>query len=171
MNWREKIFKKHLKETLFTSIFSTILILMIIIGNQFFWWSFQWQEIDPIDMPPIWIRGVLSFFAFYTLGKLLFEAYFYKILYEVMKFFGSSYREYERTKKKIWYMLMFVTAFVVIPWIIDVLNSILSFFFNIFQFLISIWHFTWISLGITLIIVLGYFYITKKEPLIFKIKK
>lgn len=170
MNWQQKILKKHLKGTLFASIFTIIFILSVIIGNQFFGWHFEWKEIDPIELPPIWIRVLLSVFTFLTLGNWLFQAYFYKMLYEVTKFIGFSYKDYTDIKKWIWYFLMLITALVFIPWIIDILNSIVSFFFNIIQFIISTWSFSWISLGITIIVALGYFYITKKEPFVISSK-
>ncbi len=86
MNWRYKILKKYLKEALFASIFVTIFILVLIIANQFFGWQFDWHQIDPIDLPPIWIRALVSVCTFITIGKLLFESYFYKALYEITRF-------------------------------------------------------------------------------------
>lgn len=163
MSWKKRIFKEHIKETIFATVFSCTFALTIMIANFFFDWNFDWKEIDPIEMPPLWIRGVASFFTWFTLWNWLFNLYFYKALYSICKFLWISYSKYEKLKKQIWVWLMLLVTFVLIPLIIDILNSIISILFNIFQFLISTIPYMGISATISAVVVLSYIYITKKE--------
>ncbi|NRH21330.1 hypothetical protein HOO68_04770 [Candidatus Gracilibacteria bacterium] len=166
MNWKRKIFKEHIKETIFATVFSLTFALVLMVANFFFDWNFDWEEIDPIEMPPLWIRGVASFFTWFTLGNWLFNLYFYKVLYWICKLFGIRYSEYKKLKQKIWVGLMLLVTFVLIPLIVDILNSLISILFNIFQFLISTIPYMGISATISAVVVLSYIYITKKEAFV-----
>lgn len=166
MNWKRKIFKEHIKETIFATVFSLTFALVLMVANFFFDWNFDWEEIDPIEMPPLWIRGVASFFTWFTLWNWLFNLYFYKVLYWICKLFGIRYSEYKKLKQKIWVWLMLLVTFVLIPLIVDILNSLISILFNIFQFLISTIPYMGISATISAVVVLSYIYITKKEAFV-----
>lgn len=168
MNWREKLIKWHLKGTLFTSVFSVVFIFILIIANFFFSWNFDWKQIDPIETPPLWIRGIASLFTWFTLWSWLFNLYFYKMLYWICKFLWISYSRYKKLKRQIWLWLMLLVTLVLIPIIIDLLNSVISFLFNILQFLISTMSFIGISLALSWMIAISYIYITKKEISIIK---
>lgn len=168
MNWREKLIKWHLNETLFASVFSVLFIFILIIANFFFNWNFDWKQIDPIETPPLWIRGIASLFTWFTLWSWLFHLYFYKILYWICKFLWISYFRYKKLKRQIWLWLMLLVTLVLIPIIIDLLNSIISLFFNILQFLIATKSFIGMSLSASLLIMLLYLYVTKKGASIIK---
>lgn len=166
MSWKRKIFKEHIKETIFSMVFSLTFALVLMIANFFFDWNFDWKKIDPIEMPQLWIRGVASFFTWFTLWNWLFNLYFYRVLYWICKLSWIRYSEYKKLKQKIWIWLMLLVTFVLIPLIIDILNSLISILFNIFQFLISTIPYMGISATISAVVVLSYIYIRKKESFV-----
>lgn len=170
MNWRKKVSEEHLKETIFASVFSVTFILVLIVANFVFSWNFSWKEIDPIEMPPLWIRSLASLFTWFTLWNWLYKLYFYKALYLICNSLWTSYSKYKKLKKEIWVWLMLLVTFVLIPMITNLLNSIISFLFNILQFLIATLPFIGISIAISTMIVLCYIYITKKEAFIIRKK-
>ena len=72
-----------------------------------------------------------AFFSlvFASFGRILYELKFYYILYMIMVvFLRVKKAAYEEFKKLLWHLMMAFVGFVVVPWIIDVLNKVISFF-------------------------------------------
>jgi len=95
---------------------------------------FTWVEISPIEAPTLTIR-LLSALVFVSFGEILYALKFYYVLYMIFVVFLRNRAFYNDLKRVIWRTLMFVMGFVFVPWIIDVLNKIVSFFYNVGMFL------------------------------------
>ena len=118
--------------------FLVVVVLLITIifevrNNNYF----VWNTIAPIKEPTLNLRA-LSGLSFVGIGKLLYVLRFYRILYIFFVVILRNKGLYNDFKKLIWYALMFVTGFIVVPSIIDFINDILSFLYNIFRYIVYI---------------------------------
>lgn len=83
-------------------------------------------------------RLFYSALVYVTLGWFLFHKLkFWKFLYEPYRGGGRrAYREYEKLKAAIWGFLILLMYFVIVPFVVDILNTIISFFFNLYVLLL-----------------------------------
>lgn len=149
MSWHEdritRFFRSYKKEI----IVSCLVILILTIYHIFSDKSFIWRDYKPLSEPTLTLR-ILSAFVFSSFGWILYQLRFYYILYIVIVGIFRNKPLYRDLKKVIWYGLMFIMGFVVAPWIVDLLNSFLSFFYNIFLLIIYVFP----PYGLPLIIIL-----------------
>lgn len=130
MRWHEKILKEKGKELFSSSASLLAFALALSLWRFAFGKSFEWQNIEPIDLPTIPVRAFYSALTFGTSGALLYFSGFYKKLHDVVvKEFGA-WKLYKGIKKVIWLALMGFTYWV-LPKIVHVLNAIISFIYNI----------------------------------------
>lgn len=166
MNWSQKILKRYLKEAWILSLFSITFVLIIIIANQFFGWSFEWKEIDIIDQPAPLIRIFYSALAYISIGAISYHIGFYYWLYQIFWGFLWNYRLYKDIKKLIWTWNILIMYFIIVPWVINMLNFTISLFLNSYQIFIQSLPLLGISFGVTSICILSYIYIVENEPTI-----
>jgi hypothetical protein len=135
--WYKRILKEKKKEIIFSTIFAVLLALAISFWHYFTGASFEWHSISPVEAPSLLPRLFYSALVYVTLGRLLFNTRFYKSLYS--SFFRGvkgGYRDYIKTKKVIWWGLILAMYFVIIPIVVKILNFVISFFYNIFNFVL-----------------------------------
>lgn len=150
MSWHKdrilRFFRSYKKEI----IVSCSVILILTIYHIFSDKSFVWRDYEPLPEPTLTLR-LLSALVFDSFGWILYQLRFYYVLYIVIVGVFRNKPLYRDLKKVIWYGLMFVMGFVVAPWIVDVLNSILSFFYNILLLIIYVFP----PYGLSLALIVG----------------
>jgi hypothetical protein len=90
---------------------------------------FVWRNIEPMDQPGLFARLLYSALTFVTIGALLYFIRFYQLLSSL---FGHDRQGYRSAKKLIWLGLMYLMFTVLVPTGVNILNTILSFVYNIF---------------------------------------
>ncbi len=138
MTWYERTLKKNKKEIILSAVFVFALALITTFWHYFTGKTFEWQSITPIEEPDLLPRLFYSALVYVTLGWFLFHKLkFWKFLYEPYRGGGRhAYREYEKLKAGIWGLLILLMYFVIVPFVVDILNTIISFFFNLYVLLL-----------------------------------
>jgi len=162
INWQKIALKKHLKEIVSSGTTYAILVLVFLLWRFALGFEFHLQEIEPFQQPSIFVRSFYSLFTFWTLGRLLYFAGFYKLLHDiVVKAFGA-WQLYYGIKGIIWAGLMYISYQYIVPWLFTVLNTGASILYNIAAFVLYVLP----PLGITLIAAIIYLlWKTKKAAL------
>jgi len=140
MSWREKILKKHRKEIVLSAAFVLAFSLATALWHYFTGKSFEWQSISPIEQPGLLPRLFYSALVFAVPGWFLYHKLkFWKFLYAPYRGGGKrAYREYEKLKAAVWGLLILLMYFVIVPFVVDILNAIISFFFNLYVLLLYV---------------------------------
>lgn len=132
--WYKRILREKKKEVLASAAFVILFSLAISLWSFFTGKAFEWQSISPVEAPALLPRLFYSALVFVSLGALLYYTGFYKFLYSFFRGGGrAGYRDYVAAKGFIWGVLILIMYFVIIPFVVDVLNGIISFFYNIFN--------------------------------------
>lgn len=138
MKWHEKILKENFKE-IAASVSSLLALgLAYSVSHFLLGREFEWVLIEPIDLPTIPVRIFYSALTFITLGRLLYVVGFYKGLHDVVVKAFDAWDAYKKIKSTVWVLLMLL-VYIILPKIVDALNAILSFCYNVIR-LIMYWH-------------------------------
>ena len=84
---------------------------------------------------------------------------FYYALYMVMVVALRIKADYDAAKKLIWYSLMFLMGFYIVPWFMDVLSFVLTVVLNVVMFV----GYLTPPIGVFVVIFLPTFYLLKKR--------
>ncbi len=133
MTWYRNVLKTKWKEVTFSAAFAVVFALAVLLWHFFTEKGFEWQSINPVEAPGLLPRLFYSALVYVTLGAFLFATGFYKFLYSLYRGTRGGWRKYNEMKDLIWWGLILGMYFVIIPFIVDVLNTIISFFYNIFN--------------------------------------
>ena len=147
MTWYKHIFTKYRKEIISSAIVSVLFSVTLLLWHFGLGKSFVWTKIEPISAPGLFERYFYSAFVFVTLGAFLYFIRFYQFLHGIIVGIFSDWRLYKDIKGFIWGGLILVSYFWVIPRIVDFLNAIISFFYNVFGLIL----YSLPALGVTLI--------------------
>ncbi len=158
-NWYDKVLIQYKKESVSTAIFFLVFALAVLLWRFAFGRSFEWVEISPVPTPDIWSRAILSALTYKTIGRYLYKIYFYKILAIIFGEILHKWKWYRDIKDVVWNILMFVMFFFIIPFVVDLLNKTISFFYNIVSLILYFAP----PLGITLILYLCYILYKKRS--------
>lgn len=154
MSWYKHTLKKYGKEILSGAIFTVVCTLAFLLWIFVMGKTFAWTDISPIEQPSIFIRIFYSALTFITLGAFLYKVGFYKALYQIL----GDWRSFKEAKSIIWVLLMGTMFFVIVPLVVDLLNSIISIGYNVFALIL----YAFPPVGISLIIFALYFYFKKQ---------
>lgn len=135
MTWYRKSILNYIKENWIFFLFAIILPFIFLFWNYLTGKNFVWHNISPLDTPD-WQRYLYSALTFVSLGLLLYKIRFYQLLYFIFVTVLGDWRSYKEIKGIIWVGLMFLMYFKIVPWFVSVLNIIVSFFYNIFGFVL-----------------------------------
>lgn len=143
-----------------TKVVSGVLALLLcsFISAQIFIFkhAFMWVEITPIsDLP--WNRMLFSALTYVSLGAILYYLLFYKFLSFIFYRVLGDYKAYLQAKRIVWAVLMLINYYYVAPFLISILNKILSFTYNGITLLLFISP----SLGGVFLCLTGYFLVRK----------
>lgn len=120
--------------------------------------GFEVQQIH-LSTPTLTLR-ILSGLVFDSLGYILYELKFYYALYMVMVVaLRMKKADYNAVKKIIWYGLMFVMGFYIVPWFMDALSFVLTIIFNVVMLAVYIAP----PIGVFVVIFLPTFYFLKAK--------
>lgn len=152
-NWYKKALLKNSKEIISSAATYVILALVFLLWHFALGFKFNWQQVSPLEAPDIFVRSFYSAFTFCTLGFVLYEMNFYKVLHDiVVKAFGM-WEIYNLIKALLWLFLMYISYAYLVPWLFDILNTGASVLFNIANFVL----YALPPIGITLILSMIYF--------------
>lgn len=152
MSWHKNTLLKYKKEITQSAALSFVLTLVFAIYSWHLGNTFAWESISPIEQPSILVRAVYSALTFATLGAIIYALGFYKILYAPYRGVKGGHKEYKKDKKAIWGILILLMYFVIIPVVVNVLNAIASFFYNIFKYILYLSPAVGIFLILTILI-------------------
>ncbi len=161
MKWYKKIFIKYQKEAVSSAIFFIIFSLMLLFWYFFLGKSFLWRNIEPISAPNFFERAFYSALVFISVGALLYFIRFYQFLHFLIINLTGNWRWYKGIKSILWGCLILVMYFWIIPRIVDLLNYVISFFYNIFGLIL----YAIPPLGISLVIFIPLLVFIKKYKL------
>jgi len=148
MAWYKKVLKENKKEIVSSTAFAVVFALAILLWLFVFGKSFQWEAISPISAPTFFNRLFYSALVFLTFGAFLYWVRFYQFLYQfIVKGLGDR-QLYRGIKGIIWGSLILAMYFWVVPKVVELLNSVISFFYNILNLILYLFP----PLGISLII-------------------
>lgn len=162
MTWYERILVKKRKETVSAVVFAILFALSVTLWHYAMGKSFGWQSISPVEVPDLLPRLFYSALVYVTLGKILYNLGFYKVLYSLYRGMSGGWRAYNKTKDLIWWILIGGMYFAIIPVVVNILNAVLSFFYN--AYVLILYLFT--SLGISVLVFgVGWFALKKYKQL------
>ncbi len=132
MTWYKKALKNNFKE-IFSSVYIYILTVVLLgvwylISGQ----TFHWVWIEPLEVPP-YQRIFYSALFFAGPGYILYRMKVYLVLFWLLDF-----RSFQKAKALILLVVSLFMYFKVVPWVIDLLNDIISIGYNILMFLIYV---------------------------------
>jgi len=157
MVWYKKVLKKHKNEIVSSATFLIIFSFALLIWNFGLGRGFTWHKIEPITAPDFFNRAFYSALVFVSIGALLYALKFYKFLHFLIVRQLRNWRLYNDIKKFIW-LLLILGMYGIFSKIVDFLNNIISFFYNIFGLIL----YALPPLGISLIISIPLFLFVKK---------
>lgn len=130
MDWRKDEIRGFLRKYCLLAIFSVAVGLIFFISINYLQGSFIWREYNLIPEPDLPAR-LLSALVFMSFGWILYELKFYYFLYFILVIILRDKRLYNKSKRAIWDLMTFFMGTYVAPWIVDLLNKLLSIFCNI----------------------------------------
>lgn len=159
MNWHKKVLKKYTVKIIKSGYTYLAFLLVLLLWNFILGVKFQWQNITPLSQPTIFVRSFYSAFVFGTLGFALNKIYFYKLLHDILvKKFGQ-WALYNAIKAIVWAFLLYISYMYIVPWIFKVLNTGISFLFNIANLILYLLP----PVGIALIVIIIYLIIKENR--------
>jgi hypothetical protein len=158
--WYKKVLKENRTEIYYSATLSFVVSLGYLSWSHFQGSVFMWQSISPIEQPSIFVRVFYSALAFVVPGYLLYIAGFYKYLHKVIVMGLRDKQLYRWIKALIWICLMLI-MYEVFKIIVDIMNVVISFFYNIFNLILYLSP----TIGIfaILCVVLGYIFIKVRK--------
>ena len=132
MTWYIHTLTKYRKEILSSAVVSVLFSITLLLWHFGLGKSFVWTNIEPISAPGLLERGFYSVITYLTIGAFLYWVRFYQFLHGIVVGIFGDWRLYKDIKGFIWGGLILVSYFWVIPRIVDFLNAIISFFYNVF---------------------------------------
>jgi len=127
-SWHKRVLSEYSRSTV-ASVSATLGVLMVLSVAQLLNGGvFEWEKIAPIDQPDILVRFLYSALTFVSIGAILYNLRFYQFL---SLLFGSDRRGYREAKGIIWAGLILIMYFVIVPFVVEVMNTTVSFLYNI----------------------------------------
>jgi len=131
MTWYKKVLAEKKKEIITSAIISIVITLAFSVWYFITSKGFEWKEINPISQPSLLNRYFYSAFVFTTIGAFLYYVVkLWKGLYFVFVRTLGNRELYKLIKWLLWTSLIFLTCFYIMPAIVEVLNTVISFFYN-----------------------------------------
>lgn len=145
--WYKKVLTENRKEVIRAALISLVVTTAFSLWYFIIGEGFKWTEYRFISEPTLSFR-FLSALVFASLGEILYDLGFYYVLHFVFVVILRDRAVYNQIKRVIWLSLMAIVGFIIVPWIIDLLNAIISFFYNIFNLILYLFP----PLGVSLIV-------------------
>ena len=132
MKWHTQTLSKYKKEILLSTVLTILFAIVTALWSVFSRSHFQWKEIDSISFPDILHYRFYSALAFIIPGAWLFHKIkFWQFLYRT----SHNWRTFQRDKRNVWKILVGLT-FLIALLLVSLLNNVISFLFNIWNFIL-----------------------------------
>jgi hypothetical protein len=158
MTWYKKAITKYKNKIISSAMFSLSFALAILLWHFGLGQEFSWKEISPVPEPDIFDYTLYSALVYVTFGALFYKLKIYRFLYNITVRQWGDWQLFRDTKGLIWGIFILIMYFWVVPWTIKILNSILSFLYNILNLVLYLFP----VIGISLIVYSIGFLIYKK---------
>jgi hypothetical protein len=157
MPWYRKVLLKYKIEAVTSAVFVLVVAIVTLVWLYATGSSFEWKTISPIPEPNILVRLLYSALVYVTLGRILYILGFYQALHAFVVGGLGDWGLYNDMKKLLWLVLMGVMFFWIIPFVVYVLNTTISFFYNVLNFVLYLLP----GVGISIAVFLVYFLVKK----------
>lgn len=136
MSWYKKVLKENKKEIVSSTLFAVVFGLTVLLWHFAFGKSFKWETISPISEPSFFNRAFYSALVFLTLGAFLYWIKLYQFLYYLAVRILDDKQLYRIIKGLIWGSLILIMYFWIVPEVVELMNTVLSFFYNILNIIL-----------------------------------
>ncbi len=158
MVWYKKVLKENQSGIYFSAALSFVVSLTYLLWSYWHGTYFEWKSISPIEQPNLLYREFYTAIVFVAVGAFLYYVVkLWKFLYFIFAKMLHSRELYEFVKWIVWTSLILITYFYIVPVIVDILNAIISFFYNIFNLILYLSP--TIGIFVILCVVFGYSFI------------
>ncbi len=162
MLWYKKILIKRERGIIASALFTVLFVLALLLWSFTLGKSFVWKKIEPISAPNLLDRAFYSALVYVTVGAVLYRLKLWLGLYILAVRKLRDRKLYKETKKFIW-LLLILGMYGIFSKIVDLMNGIISFAYNILGLILYILP----PLGASLIFVVLLVVFTKR----YKFKK
>lgn len=156
VTWYKKALKNNTKEIFSSLPLYIITVVLLSIWHFLSGGQFTWVWIEPIEVPSVFVRIFYSALTLITIGAFLYKIRFYQFLWFVL----GDWRTFKEAKALLWLLLMWFMYSWAVPKVIDLLNSVASIGYNIFNFLL----YAFPAFVLSALILTGLLYLRKKDP-------
>jgi hypothetical protein len=158
MKWYIKVLKEYSHETAISVCVILSVLFIMAIFQLTSGHTFVWHSIAPIERPDIFSRFIYSALTYFSLGAFLYYIRFYQLLSWI---FGRDRRGYNDMKGIVWFGLIWIMYASIVPAAVNVLNSVVSFFYNV---LVLMTYVSPVALVILLIVIACIIYRRGQSP-------
>jgi hypothetical protein len=132
MIWYKKVLIENKNEIISSATSSIIVTFAFSLWYFITGKAFEWKEISPISQPSLLYRELYSALVFVTVGAFLYYVVrLWQILYFIFVTILESRELYRLIKAIIWISLILSMYFYVVPVVVNLLNRVISFFYNL----------------------------------------
>lgn len=149
--WYQKVLTDYFKQTLVVVVLTSLVFFILAVIQLSKGSSFVWSNIIPLEQPDFFERAIYSALTFVTLGAFL---YFIRVYQLLSMLFGSNREGYKSAKAIIWFGLLIFMYKVIVPVVVNILNFIISFVYNLALLLLCVSPVIFIGLIIILITII-----------------
>jgi len=155
--WHKKILREYKQEVIKAAIIA--LVSSCVFGLIYYFLG-RGYELRQVHLPePTLTLRLLSGLVFSSLGRILYKLKFYYVLKIILVYILRLKELYDFLKGIIWYFLMFIMGYYIVPWVMNVINFILTILLNAGMFLVYISP----HVGVFIVAFLLTFYFLKKK--------
>jgi len=167
--WHKTVLLKYAKDIVGSASTYLILALVFLLWRFAFSIEFHWQQIEPFEQPSIFVRTFYSAFTFATLGLFLYIIQFYRVLHDILVKGMGLWGLYNFIKAIVWACLMYISYQWIVPWLFTILNTSISFLYNIAGLVLYVLP----PVGVTLVAAIAFTFwkIKKSSPPPYEAKK
>lgn len=151
MPWYKRALTEYKQETLTSVVFALTVAIIALAWAYLIGDVFEWKRINPVPDPSIPVRLLYSALVYVTLGRILYLLGFYQVLHAFIVGGLGDWGLYHGLKKILWIGLMAMMYFWIVPFVVDVLNVTISFFYNVLNLILYMLPVVGISIAVFLV--------------------
>jgi len=147
MFYNQEVSTDYIKENKLSVVISAISSLWLVVWFYLTNDTFHWVDIEIFSAPP-YVRVIYSLITFFTIWAFLYYIRFYQLFYNIFVRWLWNMRVYRKVKAWIWWFLLFLMFFYIVPTLIDCLNYLSCLAYNFVWFILYIIPWIWIPIVI-----------------------
>ncbi len=157
MPWYKRVLTEYKQETVTSVVFVLTVAITTLIWSHLTGDIFEWKRINPVPEPSIPVRLLYSALVYVTFGRVLYLIGFYQVLHAFVVGGLGDWGLYHGLKKILWIGLMAMMYFWIVPFVVEVLNVTISFFYNALNLILYLLP----AVGISVAVFVVYFLFKK----------